>query len=222
MKITGVVVFLNGVEPIPPTPAPMMGVLSMIGFLTSAAGLVILTFIFVSILLLRDRVLMSKRTGGAVTLTLASIILLSGIWCYALSPTVRRYEHDSIVRGEKPTIGASQIQTYYVELKEGERLTGDVSHEEAAFTLRIYDPEGDLIRSALNVTTSGLTVEALRSGSYRVEIENPNPESITPYIYIGKETEVPHRLLAPAGQWLSIISIPLFALGLWAVRYVKP
>lgn len=188
----------------------------MIFLVLGAATLVVLAFIFVLVLLLRDRGLMSKRTGGAVTLTLASIILISGLWCYALSPTAKRYEHDSVVRGETPPIGASQIQTYHVELKEGERLTGDINIEKAVFNLRIYSPDGDLVRLALNVTHSGLTVEALESGSFRVEIENPNPENITPFIYIGKEAEVSYRPLAPAGQWLSLISIPIFVLGLWA------
>lgn len=199
---------------IPPAPT-VDGYGSMMVFAAAAAVLVVLAFIFVLVLLSRDRDMMSRRTGGAVTLTLASIILISGLWCCALSPTASRYEHDSIVRGEKPTIGASQIQTYYVELKEGERLTGDISYEKAAFTLRIYSPDGALIRSVVNVTTSGLTVEALESGSYRVEIENPNPESIKPFVYIEKGAEAPYRPLAPAGQWLSLISMPIFALGLW-------
>ena len=189
---------------------------SVVIFIAQAAVLFVLAFIFVSILLLRDRNVMSKRTGGAITLTIASIILISGLWCYTLSPTVKRYEHDTIVRGETPIIEALQTQTYYVELDMGERLTGDINCEEASFTLRIYSPTGALVRSVPNVTTSGLSVEALESGSYRVEVENPNPESIRPFIYIGKETEAFYRPLVPAGQWLSLVSIPLFALGIWA------
>lgn len=202
-------------KPILNTPV-LSGYFSVLIFIAQAAVLFVIAFIFVSILLLRDRNLMSKRTGGAITLTIASIILLSGLWCYTLSPKIKRYDHDSIVRGETPTIGAFQTQTYQIELKEGERLTGDINCEEASFTLRIYDPEGNLIRSAPNVTTSGLTVEALESGSYKVEVENPNPESIIPFIYIGKEVETFYRPLVPAGQWLSLISIPIFALGIWA------
>lgn len=217
MKVADALVgfLIHGVEPTPPkpipppTPAPAMGVLS-------AAGLVILTFIFVSILLLRDRDVMSKKTGGAVTLTLASIILLSGVWCYALSPTATRYDHVSIVGGEEPTIEPYQMLTYYVDLKAGERITGDIGYELALFTLRIYDPDGSPLRPAMNVSHISPAFEALETGRYRIEIENPNPESITPYVYIGKESEVPYRRLAPTGQWLSLISVPLFALGLWA------
>jgi hypothetical protein len=138
-------------------------------------------------------------------LTVASIVLISGLWCYALSPTSKRYEHIAVVRGETPTIGPLQKQTYYVELVEGERLVGDMSGEGAVFNLRVFDPEGALVRSAPNVTTSDLSVQALRSGSYRVEIENTNEESIRPFVYISREAEVSYRILQPAGQWLSLV-----------------
>ena len=181
-----------------------------------SALIAVSAFIFISILLLRDRNVMSKRTGGAMTLTIASIVLISGLWCYALSPPSKRYEHVTVVRGETPTIGSLQKQTYYMELVEGERLVGDVNCEGAVFTLRVFDPDGALVRSAPNVTTSGLSVQALRSGSYRVEIENTNKESIRPFVYISREVEVSYRILQPAGQWLSLVSTPIFALGLWA------
>lgn len=202
-------------EPIPFTPV-VSSYFPVLIFGFQAAVLFVLAFIFVSILLFRDRNVMSRRTGGAITLTIASIILLSGLWCYTLSPTRVRYDHETIVRGETPMIGALQTQTYYIELNVGERLTGDINCEEAVFILQIYSPEGALVRSVPNVTTSGLTVEALKSGSYKVEVENPNPESIKPFIYIGKEVEGSYRPLVPAGQWLSLISIPVFALGIWA------
>mgnify|MGYP001100245929 FL=1 len=53
------------------------------------AGVVILGVMFLIVLglLIARRVTITVKTGGAVTLTLASVLLLSGLWCMGLSPT---------------------------------------------------------------------------------------------------------------------------------------
>jgi len=53
-------------------------------------GVVVLGFIFLIVLglLIGRRVTMTMRTGDAIVLTLASIVLLSGPWCMLLSPII--------------------------------------------------------------------------------------------------------------------------------------
>jgi len=178
----------------------------------------------------------SSQVIGALTLTIASIILLSGIWCYYLSPTVDRtkiidsYEYHLAI--EKY---ASRSITFPVE--KGETVTIRVLKKlpphplpspydsinrtsiEAKviekFNVKIFDPDGQIISQELNVEHAYFRINALKSGTYKVEIENLTPITITVPIHVTRSIKMTIRPLEPTGQWLSLISLPIFAFGIW-------
>ncbi len=83
-------------------------------------------------------------------------------------------------------------------------------------SIRLYDPDDNVIWSETNVTYTYFDVEALKSGVYRIEVQNLSQDAIECYIGITVSWEVTYRPLEPLGQWLSLISLPIFGLGIWA------
>jgi len=162
----------------------------------------------------------SREMVGAIALTLASVILISGVWCMALSPTTEypqfkdRYEYTLSIGGLE-----SKSVTFMAE--KGETLDISVGltvriMKGEAFNVYVLDPEDELIWQDLNVTDSYFRTEAPKSGTYKVEVKNLSPNTITCPIYINRTLRVTFRPLEPAGQWLSLISLPIFGLGVWA------
>jgi len=195
----------------------------------------------------------SSQVIGALTLTIASIILLSGIWCYYLSPTVDRtkvidsykyhlaiekYTSRSITfpveKGETITITVRApvvkippryestmhgVDYYYLVPSEHlnrTSITVKVMVIEK-FNVKIFDPDGELISQELNVEHAHFRIKALKSGTYKVEIENLVGLTITVPVHIIRTIKTTIRPLEPGGQWLSIISLPIFAFGIWMI-----
>lgn len=165
--------------------------------------------------------IISKRSAGALTLTLASIILLSGLWCYFLSPTTSYTKHEPLIT-VNPSIEPGSYWFYALNLEEGESIHGSVTlrgikpYERVAFTVRIRNPGGELAWSDVGTTYSSFTIKATERGKYRLEVHNPTTTNLPVHVYVGKRVETSFKPLKPLGQWLAIISIPIFALGLWA------
>ena len=162
----------------------------------------------------------SREMVGAIALTLASVILISGVWCMALSPTADytqfkdRYEYSLSIRGlesRSVTFTAEKGETLDIIVGLALRIM-----KGEAFNIYVFDPGGEVIWQKLNVTDSHFRTEALKSGTYRVKVKNLSPNTITCPIYISRTLKVTVRPLEPAGQWLSLISLPIFGLGIWA------
>lgn len=187
-------------------------------------GAAVLGVIFLIVLgiLASRRVTVSLRTGGAVTLTLASIILLSGLWCVFLSPTITHSEtKESLYRNI--SISGSGNWSYSISMQERNTLMVSVSRDVRdsditgkVYRVYVYDPDGTVVRSETTTTYAQINLRALESGVYKVEAQNPNQQDIEFNVQIIVSAEVTYRPLEPLGQWLSLISIPIFGLGMWS------
>lgn len=189
-------------------------------------GAVILGLIFLIVIgiLVSRRVTVTMRASGAVALTLASILLLSGLWCMFLSPTIAYSE----TRGSfySPiSIDGFKSWSYTFSVYKGDILSGSVDGIKRfdgfnatgkAFNLRIYDSDNIVIWSQPNVTNTYFSIEALKSGMYKVEVQNPNEQAVEINVQVSVTAKVTYRPLEPVGQWLSLISLPIFGLGMWA------
>jgi len=186
-------------------------------------GAVILGVIFLVILgiLVTRRVAINMKTGGSVTLTLASILLLSGLWCILLSPMATYPEtKDSFY--QSVSINGLGNWSYSLSVQEGDTLTVSVSPEirdadASAKTCKmyIYDPDGITVWLETTATYPYANIKALKTGVYRVEAVNPNQEAISCFMQITLSRGVTYRPLEPLGEWLSLISLPIFGLGIW-------
>lgn len=193
--------------------------LIMVGGL--ALGFIVLLAL---LLLMGRRVTVTTRTGGALALTLASILLLSGAWCVFLSPTTTHQEtKESLNR--QISINGLDSWSYSFTAREGDTLSvsvdgiraynGDAMVLVKAFNFYVYTYEGEAVWSETNITDSYFSISLLKSGLYKVEAENPHSHMIRCYLQLSVSEEVTYRPLEPVGQWLSLISLPVFGLGLW-------
>jgi len=189
-------------------------------------GVVILGVLFLLVLgiLMSRRVTITMRTGGAVALTLASILFLTGLWSMFLSPMATYQEtKDSFYNAV--LIDGLKTWEYTFSVQEGDtvggsigiRIDGGPNASGKTFNLRIYDANNNVVWSEANTTYSKyFNIRALNSGVYKVEVQNLNRETIEVYVQITISAKVTFRPLDPLGQWLSLISLPIFGLGVWA------
>jgi len=145
-------------------------------------GVIVLgiVFLIMIVILIGRRVSINLETGGAVTLTLASILFLSGVWCMMLSPTVTYHQtedefHDPV------SIDALLLWVHPLNVKEGDTLTVNLNFfptvaEPYLFVTKIYDPDSAVVWSETNTTHVHFRMKAIKSGRYRVEVGNPYPE----------------------------------------------
>jgi len=186
-------------------------------------GVIVLGFIFLIVLglLIGRRVTMTMRTGGAIALTLASIILLSGLWCMLLSPTMTYSETED--RFDRHlTIGGQQSWSYSINIQVDDTLVisadGIRAYNDSGKILNVYlyDPDDDILWSETNATYAYFSMRGLKSGPHRIEVQNLNPNIVECYMQVILSAEVAYRPLEPLGQWLSLVSLPIFGLGMWA------
>jgi len=188
-----------------------IGILLGIGFLIGQRGA----------LLLRRRVVMNIRTSGAIALTLASIILLSGLWGMILSPTSSYYENRENFYTEISIDGQSNW-VHDLEMFEEDTLDGSVNEviayekmSSSTFNFRIYDHNNNVIWSKYNVSNAYFNLKPVKPGEYKIEVQNPNDQIVDCSIRFTVREKITHRPLNPIGQWLSIISLPVFGFGIW-------
>jgi hypothetical protein len=82
--------------------------------------------------------------------------------------------------------------------------------------VRIYDSDNDVLWSKSRVSYAYFNLKAPKTGDYRIEVQNPNKDVIEVNVQVTIRGEITHRPLNPAGQWLSLISLPIFGLGIWS------
>ena len=87
------------------------------------------------------------------------------------------------------------------------------------FSMRVYDPEGRLIKSYDNVTgisqAQRIEVEG-KSGTFKAVMTNNDPDhSIRANLSVMDVSKVPNHPLDALGQWLTVASLPIFGLAAW-------
>lgn len=216
---------------------------SIIPLLVFGAIVLGVLFLILLVILVARGSHVSRTAGGAVALALASVIFLTGVWCFALSPTDKRYE---TVLNAGPSIAPTKTWTYSASFKEGDVITGNINLRDywpkpldgelnrtpviepppdgilgpgvitipQTFSVFVYDPDGEVVWSEEKVSSSYFTVETAKTGDYRFRVQNDGPNTVTLSINISKTMD--YRPLEPFGQWLSLISLPLIGLGIWA------
>ena len=92
---------------------------------------------------------------------------------------------------------------------------------EKVFSLLIYDRDRSVVWSEMNTTFGYFRAETLKSGLYRVEVQNLNQEAFECYVQVTLSVEVTYRPLEPLGSWLILMSLPVFGLGVWASGFLE-
>lgn len=190
-------------------------------------------FVFIAVVLAsRGRARPSGSTAGAVTLTIAMMMLLSGLWCAALSPTVTERRYDTLV-SSNPTIQPGLNWTSQAKVLKDERVEGTISVKdwvptyengtviavESIFDVYVYDPLGEVVWAERAVPYSHFTLMVSASGTYTFCVANLGLTAVATFIGISKSWPVVVRPLEPFGQWLSLVSLPIIGLGVWAVVF---
>ena len=178
---------------------------------------------------IRRRIAMNIRSSGAIALTFASMILLSGLWCMFLSPTSSYYENRENFYTEISIEGQSSW-VHDLEMFEEDALDGSVNElilyersnvSSNTFNFRIYDHDNNVIWSKYNVSNAYFNLKSIKSGEYKIEVQNLNNQIVDCSVRFTVRGKVTHRPLNPIGQWLSIISLPVFGFGIWTWRTSK-
>lgn len=179
-----------------------------------------------------------SQTKGAVTLTFASVILLSGLWALWYTPTLTyEYRRNEQIAGVDFTLqpGNSTTKTFVVKERVDEirvsvwpQTLPNVPYDPAqpppeippVISIRIHDPQGQVVKSYDNITSlsDGESIAVDGSGTFKIDVSNnlaENAMNIELDVY--DVTKVPNRPLEAMGQWLTIISLPVFGLAAWFI-----
>jgi len=180
----------------------------------------------------------SSQTKGAVTLTFASVILFSGLWslCYVPASGYEYRKNDQLT-GVDFILAPGNSTTNTFEVKKGvEEIGMNVSPQTIpnqpydpsqpqqdippVISIKVYDPEGRVVKSYGNITSlSGNEMIAVASpGKFRVDVINNTPDnSVRIGLQVYDSTKVVNHPMDAMGQWLTIISAPVFGLAAWFV-----
>lgn len=183
------------------------------------------------LLLIVKRPYPSREASGAITLTIAAIILISGAWSMWLSPTYETRRYDELTSSSL-SIGPLDSMTQTLEVQKGQEVEVHIDAPALprveppvfpVFSVRIYDQKGKLIWAQLNVTNCLFmyTTAPTETGTLKVDIDNPQREAIAPIIHMLDRTRITIRPLEPVGQWLTLVSTPIFVLGYWFTHFKK-
>ena len=173
------------------------------------------------------------QTKSAITLTIAAVILVSGVWALWFTPSYgyenRKGEQilavEFVIEGGKSSAQDFDLnQVQEITLTPYAQIIPDTSQDQsqaqtAVFSMRVYDPEGRLIKSYDNVTgisqAQRIEVEG-KSGTFKVVMTNNDPDhSIRANLSVMDVSKVPNHPLDALGQWLTVASLPIFGLAAW-------
>lgn len=90
----------------------------------------------------------------------------------------------------------------------------------ALISIRFYDADGKVIKSYENITSlsDGERIAFSGPGNFKVNVANNNADSaVTTQLQIQDVTRIPNHPLEAMGQWLTIISLPVFGLAVWFI-----
>jgi hypothetical protein len=176
------------------------------------------------------------NSGGPIALTIAVILLISGFWSLWLSPTyeTRLYE-EKTVRSLSLSPQGSWSETFLIEAGETLEITAtpvttrladggivEVPTKPAlpTFNAEIYGPGGELLwsQTATDHLYYLMPEPAPSPGTLHIQFTNPHNQTLTLTLRITDRSKTTIRPLEPLGQWLTLISLPLFGLGAWLSR----
>src|SRR5437867_1762176 len=180
------------------------------------------------------------QTKSAITLTIAAVILVSGLWALWFTPSYG-YENrkgEQILAVEFALEGGNtstqnfdlnQVQEItispYAQINPETTQDQDQSQPQIeptpVFSIKVYDPEGHLIKSYDNVTgisqSQRIEVEG-KSGTFNAVMTNNDPvHSIRANLVVTDVSKIPNHPLDALGQWLTVASMPIFGLAAWLV-----
>jgi hypothetical protein len=180
----------------------------------------------------------SRQTRGAITLTVAAVVLSSGLWGLWYTPTStyepRKNEQigniELILQANTTIAKVFEVKQGVQELSIGIRAQTimDIDANQtiypaeipAIFSARILNPEGKTIARFDNVTSigTGERIPFQQSGSLQIELTNASSENnLALQMQVMDVTKIVNHPLEAMGQWLTIISTPVFGLGAWFV-----
>ena len=180
------------------------------------------------------------QAKGAITLTIAAVILVSGIWAFWYEP-VQGYDNrknDQLLRDEF-ILEAGKTVTRSFQLTQGAQdlalsanaqTIQNVSQTQEQqpppdippnFSIRLYDEQGNVIASHDNVTSidgSERNKVDGKSGTFKIDITNNDPiHSIRMALLVFDVSKVAYHPLDALGQWLTVASMPIFGLSAWLI-----
>jgi len=171
-------------------------------------------------------------------LTFASVILFSGLWALWHTPT-STYEHrkneeiagvDFVLESGNSTTNTFEIKEKVEEIRvsvwpqtipsepyDPERPAPDVP---PVISVRVHDAQGKVVSSYDNITSlsDGESIAVDSHGTFKVDVSNNLADNAARIeLGINDVTKVPNHPLEAMGQWLTIISLPVFGLATWFV-----
>jgi len=187
-----------------------------------------------------------KQTKGAVTLTFAAVVLFSGLWALWYTPPstydMRKSEQISyteiVVKPNNPGGTTFNVDSSVKEI--GITISGQLvaiqnpnpppaqnNNNQApppdippVFSAKVTDPQDKVIRTYDNVTSAGDgdKISVQQPGTFKVEVfDDSSPNAIRIQLRATDITKIPNHPLDGMGQWLTIISLPIFGLAAWFV-----
>lgn len=167
--------------------------------------------------------MLERRSVGVVILTVATLLLLSGLWCIYLSPLAIYGPSDLNTAWYKnfreQHFPPNATVSYSFTVDEGQYVRIWITNVEMVttriFETLIRDSENNIVY--LRTGTSPIDLAPRKAGQYTLEIRNQ------PYVETDLTVEiigyyVTSRPLIPIGQLLILISTPLYGLSIWLIK----
>jgi hypothetical protein len=180
----------------------------------------------------------SGQTKGAVTLTFASVILFSGLWALWYVPeSGYDYRKNEQMAGVDFIVEPGNSTTKEFEVKRGvedmrlylwpQTILDDPYDTERppyeippVISIAIHDPEGKVVKSYDNITSlsEGVMIAVSSPGAFSVDIENNSPKNdVRIGLQVYDVTKAVSHPFEAMGQWLTIVSLPIFGLAGWFI-----
>lgn len=124
-----------------------------------------------------------------------------------------RYSFET-VKGQEIKV---TVDTGYVPTSAQEAQDSFQQSIPASISATIYDSKGKVVFEQANVTNVDVAkpIPIGDGGTYQIEVTNNQNRTFNAGIGINDATKTVTRPLEATGQWLSLISVPIFALGIW-------
>jgi hypothetical protein len=187
----------------------------------------------------RDNGRGQTQAKGAVALTIAAVILVSGVWAFWYEPAEgydnRRNDQllsdDFVLDAGKTVTKSFQLTASAQELalSANPQTIQDVSQTEEQppqdippnFSFKLYDEQGNVIASRDNITYTDVSQRDKvdgKSGTFKIVLTNNDPvHSIRMPLLVFDVSKVPYHPLDALGQWLTVASMPIFGLSAWLI-----
>ena len=176
------------------------------------------------------------RTKGAITMTLAAVALLSGLWALWYTPTLN-YDPRKSEQITSTTFvlepGNSTVKTFEVG-KDVEELSVNVwpqpiidpekdpnsPNVQPVISAKVVDPNGKVVKAYDNVTTvsDSERIPVIEPGTFKIQVSNNGTENaLQVELRVTDNSKIPNHPMEAMGQWLTVISLPVFGLAGWLV-----